>query len=111
MTQLCEVIQIGRVGKIKEVGQNLIISVASDASYKKEGEWIDRTNWIDHTIFARQEGLKKWAGEKLQSGDLVFIRSTPAQTSWDHNGEKRYGYTFSVSELRLEVAKEDMKAR
>jgi hypothetical protein len=32
MTQLCELTQIGRIGNVKEVGQNLMISVASDAS-------------------------------------------------------------------------------
>ncbi|WP_410469839.1 hypothetical protein [Bradyrhizobium sp. 33ap4] len=61
MTQLCEVNQIGRVGKIKEVGQNLMISIASNACYKKDGEWVDRVNWVEHTIFARQDGMLKWA--------------------------------------------------
>ena len=35
MTQLCELTQIGRIGNVKEVGQNLMISVASDASYRR----------------------------------------------------------------------------
>ncbi|MCA6105374.1 single-stranded DNA-binding protein [Bradyrhizobium australafricanum] len=109
MTQLCEVNQIGRVGKIKEVGQNLMISVASDASYKKDGEWVDRANWVEHTIFARQDGMLKWAGETLKPGDLVFVRSTPSQSSWEKDGEKHYGVTFAVNELRLEVARADLK--
>jgi hypothetical protein len=33
MTQLWQLTQIGRVGKVKEVGQNLMIPVASDASW------------------------------------------------------------------------------
>ena len=32
MTQLCELTQIGRIRNVKEVGENLMISVASDAS-------------------------------------------------------------------------------
>lgn len=32
MTQLRELTQIGRIGNVKEVGQNLMISVVSDAS-------------------------------------------------------------------------------
>ena len=43
MSQLCEVNQIGRVGKIKAVGNNLMTSVASDAGYSKDGKWIDKT--------------------------------------------------------------------
>jgi single-strand DNA-binding protein len=88
MTELCEVSQIGRVGKIKEVGQNLLISIASDASYKTDDEWVDRTNWIEHTIFARQEGMLAWARENLKPGELVFVRSTPSQSSWEKDGEK-----------------------
>jgi hypothetical protein len=47
MTQLCELTQIGRIGNVKEVGQNLMISVASDASYRRDGEWVNRANWIE----------------------------------------------------------------
>jgi single-stranded DNA-binding protein len=102
--------QIGRVGKIKEVGQHLLVSVASDASYKKDGEWQDRTNWVEHTIFARQEGMLKWASEKLQPGDLVHVRSTPSQESWEQDGEKRYGYGFAANELTLLAAKTEKEA-
>ena len=76
MTQHCELSQIGRIGKVKEVGQNLMISVASDASYKKDGDWVNRANWIEHTVFGRRDKMKDWALDTLQSGDLVFIRWT-----------------------------------
>jgi single-strand DNA-binding protein len=107
MSQLCQTIQIGRVGKIKEVGPNLLISVASDVGYKGDnGEWQDRTNWIEHTLFARQEGKIKWVRENLQVGDLVTVRSTPSQTSWEKDGEKHYGYTFAIDYLRREAKAE-----
>jgi single-strand DNA-binding protein len=105
MSQLCEVIQIGRVGKIKPVGPNLLISVASDASYKKDGDWVDRANWIEHTIFASREGLMTWASDNLSPGDLVFVRSTPSQSSYKKEGQTVYGYTFAVADLRRETAK------
>ena len=111
MTQLCELTQIGRIGNVKEVGQNLMISVASDASYKKDGEWTNRANWIEHTVFGRRDKMKDWALDTLQAGDLVFIRSTPSQTSWEKDGEKRYGYTMAVTELKLMTAKADLKQR
>ena len=105
MSQLCEVIQIGRVGKIKQVGPNLLVSVASDASYKKDGDWVDRANWIEHTIFASREGLMTWASDNLSPGDLVFVRSTPSQSSYKKDGQTVYGYTFAVADLRRETAK------
>ena len=111
MTQLCELTQIGRIGNVKEVGQNLMISVASDASYKKDGDWVNRANWIEHTVFGRRDKMKDWALDTLQSGDLVFIRSTPSQTSWEKDGEKQYGYTMAVTELKLLTAKADLKQR
>ncbi|MGO9768128.1 MAG: single-stranded DNA-binding protein [Roseiarcus sp.] len=79
--------------------------MASDASYKKDGGWQDRTHWVEHTIFALQEGMLKWASEKLQPGDLVQVRSTPSRQSWERDGEKRYGAGFAVNELSLLAAK------
>jgi hypothetical protein len=78
MTQLCEITKISRIGKLKEVGQNLMISVASDASYRRDGEWVNRANWIEHTVFGRRDNMKDWALDTLQAGGLVFIRSTPS---------------------------------
>lgn len=78
-SQLCELTQIGRIGNVKEVGQNLMISVASDASYRRDVEWMNRANWIEHTVFGRRDKMKDWALDTLQAGDLVFIRSTPSR--------------------------------
>ncbi len=83
MIQLCEINQIGPVGKIKEVGPNLTISVASDASYKKDGEWQERTNWIEHKIFARQEGTLKWAREDEEDASTKLVRVIPRVTAKD----------------------------
>jgi hypothetical protein len=66
MTQLCELAQIGRIGKVKEVGQNLMISVASDANYRREGEWMNRANWIGHTVFGRRDKMKDRALDTLR---------------------------------------------
>ena len=60
-------------------------------------------------MFARQEGQIKWAREKLATRDIVFVRSTPSQTSYEKDGAKIYGFTFAVTELRLEVAKARVK--
>jgi hypothetical protein len=111
MSQLCEVVQIGRVGKVKQVGPNLLVSVASDASYKRDGDWVDRANWIEHTIFASREGLMTWASDNLSPGDLVFVRSTPSQSSYKKDGQTVYGYTFAVADLRRETAKADLKEK
>jgi hypothetical protein len=44
----------------------------------KDGEWTNRANWIEHTVFGRREKMKDWAPDTQQASDLVFIRSTPS---------------------------------
>jgi len=110
MAHLCELNQIGHVASTKSVGENLIVRVASNANYKNgEGEWLERTHWNEHTIFARQSGLLKWARENLKPGDLVHVRSTAFQSEWKRDGEKRYGQTFAVNELVLLTARGQKK--
>ena len=42
MSQLNTHIQVGRVGQLKEVGANLVVTVCSNNPYKNgNGEWID----------------------------------------------------------------------
>ncbi len=55
-----------------------MIWAASDASYRRDGEWVNRASWIEHTVFGRRDKMKDWALDTLQAGDLVFIRSTPS---------------------------------
>jgi single-stranded DNA-binding protein len=55
--------------------------------------------------------MRKWAREKLQPGDLVLVRSTPSQRSWEQDAEKRYGYGFAVNELSLPAAKPEKEAK
>jgi hypothetical protein len=71
----------------------------------KDGGWRDRPHWVERTIFARLEGMLKWASGKLQPGDLVHVRPTPSRRSWERDGEKRYGAGFAVNELTLLAAK------
>jgi len=52
--------------------------------------------------------MKDWA---LDAGDLVFISSTPSQTSWEKDGEKPHGYTMAATELKLLTPKADLKQR
>jgi hypothetical protein len=72
---------------------------------------VNRTNWIEHTVFGRRDKMKDWALDTLQTGDLVYIRSTPSQTAWEKDGEKQHGYTMAVTELKLLTAKWDLKQR
>jgi len=47
-------------------------------SARRDGECVNRANWIEHTVFGRRDKMKDWALDTLQAGDLVFIRSTPS---------------------------------
>ncbi len=90
-------------GTLSRVGRHL----AKDG----DGQWIERTQWNEHTIFERLGAVAKWATESLKTGDLVCVRSTPFQTEWEKDGETRYGQTFAVNELTLLTAKADKKPK
>ena len=67
MSQLNTHIQVGRVGQLKEVGANLVITVCSNNPYKNgNGEWIDNPEWIEHTIFARQDFAHQMGARKTR---------------------------------------------
>lgn len=109
MAQLNTHNQVGRVGQLKNVGPNLVVTVCSNNPYKNsDGEWVDNAEWIEHTIFARQESRIKWAREKLEAGDIVQVTSRPKQTEWKTGDERRFGYTFAVDDIQL-IAKNAAK--
>ena len=111
MTQLCELTQIGRVGAVKEVRPEPH-DLGGLGRQLQEGRRMGEPDELDRTtVFGRRDKMKDWALDTLQKGDLIYIRSTPSQTTWEKDSEKQYGYTMAVTELKLLTAKSDLKQR
>lgn len=87
---------IGRVGKIKEVGTTLRVSIAAEYGRRDDrGDFQSKPYWNEVTLF--NENVIKWARDNVQTGDLVHARGTLRQTQWEtKDGETEYGITLAA---------------
>ncbi|RLQ84981.1 single-stranded DNA-binding protein [Notoacmeibacter ruber] len=91
---------IGRVGKIKEVGPTLRVSVAAEYGRKdNNGEFQSNPFWNEVTIF--NERAMKWVLDNIGSGDLIHTRGTIRQSDYEKDGQKVYGFTLAANDFDL----------
>ena len=96
---------IGRVGNVTPAGSTLKVSIAADYGRKNDkGEWEARPYWNTVTLF--NDNTVRWAKDNLGQGDLVHARVTIRETSYDKDGETRYGVTLAADQFDRLVAKE-----
>lgn len=86
-----KVILIGRLAKDPELrGEGTRVcnfSIACAEKYKKDGEWKEKTEWINVVIFGTQaENCAKY----LSKGSQVFIEGKLQTTSYEKDGRKIY---------------------
>ncbi|MBJ6725742.1 single-stranded DNA-binding protein [Geomesophilobacter sediminis] len=95
MASLNKVMLIGNLGKDPEVrytaGGTAVasFSVATSEKFKnKNGEWEEKTEWHNVTLWAR---LAEIAGEYLSKGKTVYIEGRLQTRKWqDKDGKDRY---------------------
>ena len=95
MASLNKVMLIGNLGKDPEVrytGAGTAVasfSLATSEKFKnKSGEWEERTEWHNITLWAR---LAEIAGEYLAKGKTVYIEGRLQTRKWqDRDGKDRY---------------------
>ena len=96
---------IGRVGKIKEVGTTLRVSIAAEYGRRDDkGDFQSNPYWNEVTLF--NEKVIKWAKANIAAGDLVHTRGTVRQTKWEKDGEAQYGMTFAADDFDLLMKKQ-----
>lgn len=105
MKTIAEYQIIGYVGKITPVGAALKVSVAADYGRKNDrGEWDSKPFWNTVTIF--NENIVTWARDNLGQGDLVHVRGTMRESSYEKDGETRYGMTLAAEFFDRLIAKD-----
>lgn len=62
------------------------LSIANNERVKKGDEWVDKTNYIDVTLFGKTAEI---AGEYLRQGSGVLIEGKLDYQSWEADGQKR----------------------
>jgi single-strand DNA-binding protein len=95
MASLNKVMLIGNLGKDPEVrytasGQAVAgFSLATSEKYKdKSGEWVDKTEWHNITLWGK---LAEIAKEYLTKGKTVYIEGRLQTRKWqDRDGRDRY---------------------
>lgn len=112
MASLNKVMLIGNLGKDPEVRYTTSgtavasFSVATSERFKsKSGEWEDKTEWHNVTLWGR---LAEIAGEYLAKGKTVFIEGRLQTRKWqDRDGRDRYTTEIVADKMQMLGAKGD----
>ena len=96
---------IGRIGRVIPAGSALKVSVAADYGRRNDkGAWEEKPFWNTVTVF--NENMIRWARDNLGTGDLIHVRGTIREVSYDKDGETRYGVSLSADQLDLLAKKQ-----
>lgn len=106
MASLNKVLLIGNLGKDPEVRYTASgtavasFSLATSEKFKnKEGEWEERTEWHNVTLWGR---LAEIAGEYLGKGKTVYIEGRLQTRKWqDKDGKDRYTTEIVGEKLQM----------
>jgi len=110
MASLNKVMLIGNLGKDPEVRYTTAgtavasFSVATTDKFKnKSGEWEEKTEWHNVTLWAR---LAEIAGEYLSKGKPVYIEGRLQTRKWqDKEGKDRYTTEIVGEKMQMLSAK------
>ncbi|MBA2710266.1 MAG: single-stranded DNA-binding protein [Tatlockia sp.] len=105
MAALNKIQLIGHVGQspkstlTKENHTVASVSLATNESFKRHGEWETTTEWHHLVFFGK---LAAFAIERLQKGNLIYIEGRLRSNNWiDAEGVKRKSINIVVQTLQL----------
>ncbi len=100
----------GYVGKIKEVGTALKISISSSYRQRNQnGDYEDRTYWNTVTVF--DDKRMKFIKAYVHEGDLVQAEGMIREDRYEKNGETVYTTLLVASDFQLLSTKAERDAR
>ena len=94
MASVNRAIIAGNVGQDPEIktfengGQVANFSVATSESYKKDDEWVEKTQW--HNIVVKDKFIIKKIERSVQKGTLVHMEGKIETRTYEKDNEKRY---------------------
>jgi single-strand DNA-binding protein len=105
MSGINKIIAIGNLGRDPETrytqGGSAVtnFSIAVSEKYKnKDGELVEKTEWINCVCFAR---LAEVAGEYLRKGSKVYIEGKLQTDKYEKDGQTQYSTKVNVRELQM----------
>lgn len=99
-----QVLLLGYLGRDPEVrwtpGGTCIaeMSLATSERYKKDGDWVDKTEWHTLKAFNRYAEICR---DYLKKGSKVYIEGRLQTRSWGEEGQKQYRTEVVVNDLIL----------
>jgi len=91
---------LGRIGKVREVGQTTRVSICANYAFKdRDGETRDKPYWNEITIWS--ESARKYVRDYAKPGDLVVARGTLKQGSFEKDGEKVYTVDLNCDDFSI----------
>lgn len=101
---------IGRDAEIKEVSSKkmIVFTVACNETYKKDDQTVEKTTWVNCTIFVKDGGSLKVA-EIIKKGCKIYVEGRPEVKSYkDSEGVTQHSLNLRVNKQEvLTFAKEE----
>jgi single-strand DNA-binding protein len=99
---LNQVMLIGHVGSVavRDVGNTKVanISLATKASWKKDGEWKSRTDWHNISVWGEQATK----AEDISKGTLLMVEGSLKTDEWkDKQGNVRKATKINASKIYI----------
>lgn len=87
MNDLNRVSLTGRLGRDPDSRNGACkFTLAVDGSYKKDGEKVEKTHWIDCVMFGKGG---EWFAENMKKGTRIAVDGSLSYSSWESDGGKR----------------------
>jgi single-strand DNA-binding protein len=97
---------LGRVGKVREVGQTTRVSICVNYVFKdRGGEAKDKPHWNEITIWT--ESTRKYVRDYAKSGDLVIARGSVKQSSFEKSGERIFTVDLNCDDFSIVASKHE----
>ena len=104
MAGVNKVLIIGRMGKdpeVKQAGSTTVanFSLATDESYTKDGQKIEKTEWHNCVAWGR---LAEIVRDYTSKGSQIYVEGKLQTRQWDDkNGNKRYTTEIVAQSIQL----------
>ena len=99
-----QVVLIGNLGKdpeiktLKEDNEMATFSIATTERYKKDDEWVDKTEW--HNIVVWQKGAVTACKNTLQKGTTVYVVGKMTTRKYEKDGQTHYSTEVQANQVK-----------
>lgn len=100
----------GRIIKnaeLKTAGTSIVtcFTIANNQSYKKNGEWVNKTCFVDCNVWGEYGNIMR---QYLNKGQKLTVEGILEQNNWEgSDGKKRNSYRINVKNISIQWEKKE----